>query len=674
MGFKSNHIESIVNTLYTIDPSLKDHNIYDIVDSIVKERLKDPTIIIDNDILHETQEISLIKLCNWIDKRKPVVSGNATFYCQPNELRSPTSNMLRSLKKGRKAVKKEMFQYKEGSDEYVMLDLDQQNKKVIMNAEYGGSGAPTAAFYNKYSPPATTLMAQSIITVMAAFFESYVGDNQKFYTINECFDWMNHVCKKDMKIEKWVRRYTSEQVYFRLIKHFMNINEGDLKVLKLYLDNRTEDELVYLYYANNLNEFIQHHKIIRDLIYEILIKLPRYEASETDVPEEFKSQFDEVLKYNKWISKEMFLNPYSIPKVIEKEIDKLRSYVNKFVYLRYLTPDSIFKLNNHKRNTVLLVDTDSNMIHADLFVSFVINELFPSETFGRDKLYNEMILCNILAALLDKPVQDTLDYYSERHNIDEEARKELTMKNEFMFKRFILMLTKKRYAASVLLREGNIMVPMHTEIKGMDFIKAGVSDDVEKRFKKMLEDHLLFSEDLELHELMKDIKRFEKDIYHDLKQGGIKYLKQQQFKDGGYKNMASAWSLPVFRGTMVWNELYPERKIYSFDKIGILKTIITDINDLNIIKDKYPEDYENIIKSIYNNPFPEIVKAGLKYISIPTNIKQMPDWMLEIIDYEVIVSDVISTFRSVLDALKIEDVKFKTSNGKGAMTACLISI
>lgn len=158
----------------------------------------------DNNVTHAKEDINVLKLCHWIDKKKPVVSGNATFYVQPDVLRSPTSDMLLTQKRDRKAIKKQMFQYRPDSFEYQQGDLSQGNLKVLMNAEYGGSGAKTAAFYTKYSPAATTLMAQSIITTMAAFFEGYIGDNQKFYHINECMDWIQTVCRKKEPVAKWI--------------------------------------------------------------------------------------------------------------------------------------------------------------------------------------------------------------------------------------------------------------------------------------------------------------------------------------------------------------------------------------------------------------------------------------------------------------------------------------
>lgn len=690
MGVQKDYLLSAVDTVMRIDPSLDESEVRKIVKRLIRERIKDPTIIMDNNVTGDGATITLTEMCNWIDKRKPVVSGNATFYKQPSELLSPTSNMLRSLKKGRKIVKKQMFEFSPDSDEYQMLDLDQSNKKVIMNAEYGGSGAPTAAFYTKYSPAATTLMAQSIITTMAAFFEGYVGDNQKYFHANECFDWMNAVIQKSEKLPKWIWRPTPKEVIYRIKMHFHMSDVMDYPALEGYINHCTSDELTYLYYANNMRELISRNNRVKDLIRLILESLPLLEAVIGEVPKQFEDRFPptpngkNVLDYNKWVSEEMFLNPYNIPDVIKDKMESLIQLMTQFVYVEYITPDSIVKLNNHYRNTVLLVDTDSNVINADLFVSFILDEMFPEEMFGRQKLYNEMILVNVLAAILDRGVIKILDFYGRMHNMDEASRAELTMKNEFMFRRFFLMLTKKRYAASIALREGNIMMPFKLEIKGMDFIKAGVTPEVNKKFTNMLEKYILFSDHLELHAMMRELKEFEKEIYHDLKLGGTKFLKPQMYKaEEAYKKIkdesgkvigTKAWSLPVFRGSAVWNELYPDQKIYSLDRVRLIKLTVTGLADLERIKSTYPSEYNMVLNRIFKSGNPQIAKAGLKVIAIPSSVKVVPDWIIGLIDYDVIISDVISSFRSVLDALKIEDINFKTPSGKANITSCLISI
>lgn len=692
MGITKDYIKEAVDTMLLINPSFNRDDVEKFVTRKIKEQMTNPTVIMDNNVTGMNETVKLTDLCNWIDKKKPIVSGNATFYMQPEALESPTSNMLRALKKARKTIKKQMFDAKKmgDMDTYEQLDLAQLNVKVIMNAEYGASGAPVAAFYTKYSPAATTLMAQSIITTMAAFFEGYVGDNQKFFHINECFDWMNTIRKKKEKVPKWIVQPNWEETLTRIRTHFFIFNIADNSILESYLQNCTQDELVYIFYANNMREFIRRHPKVSNIIKSILISLPLYEASEKEVPGLFKDRFPDVEEYNGWVSKEMFLNPYSIPEIIKKPMEELTELLNQFCFVEYLTPDSIVKLNNHKRNTILLVDTDSNVINADLFVNFVMKELFPGETFARKKLYNDMICVNILASILDHAVIQILDFYGRMHNMGKEARKELTMKNEYMFRRFFLMTKKKRYATSIVLREGNIMIPFKLEIKGLDFIKAGVTEDVTKRFTKMLEDHILFSEELELHELMKELKKFEREIYNDLKAGGVRFLKPQQYKsEGAYKKIwvpyengvegagewkSRAWSLPVYRAAAVWNELYPLQKIYSLDRVKLIKLIVTGPTDIECIKKKYPDDYKMVLDKVFNSGNSEIAKAGLKVLAIPSTVPQIPEWVIPLIDYDVIISDVISSFRSVLEALKIEEINLRTPNGKANITSSLISI
>ncbi len=685
MSILNKYLNHSVDTIMLINPSLNRADVEKCVKRKIKERLKDPTIIMDNNVNGNNDCITLTKVCSWISDKKPVVSGNATFYTQPSVLVSPTSAMLRTLKKERKEIKKTMFGFLQNDDMdgYAFADLSQLNTKVIMNAEYGGSGAPMAAFYTKYSPPATTLMAQSIITTMAAFFEGYVGDNQKFYSINECIDWMNRIRKTHNQIHDWIVVPDTDEVINRIKSHFIMYSRDDDYVIDNYIKHCNDSELSFIYYANNLKAFIRNHKKIKDLLHNVLSALPAYEAAIDKVPDGF-DQFDKVKDYNSWLSHEMFLDPYNPPKNIKDDLHKFIKLINEYVFVEYLTPDSVVKLNNHKRNTVLLVDTDSNVINANIFVSFALDEIFPGETFFRERLYNDMICVNILASILDDGVQRILDYYGRCHNMDKDSRAELTMKNEFMFRRLFLMHTKKRYAAALSLREGNILYPFKTEIKGMDFKKSGVTDDVTEEFTSLLERNILFPDEIKLRDMMKELRLFEKNIYRDLKSGGVTYLKPQSYKpEDAYKKVfdkesgleiSGAWRIPVFRAVTIWNTLNPMNKIYSMDKVKLVKLNIKDINDLDDMQNTNKEMYDNIRHCIFESDRREIRKAGMKIIALPSTMETIPEWLIPYIDYDIIVSDVVASYRSVIEALDIETLPFKTVNGKGAMVSSLISI
>lgn len=706
MGIKQDYLEASVDAILAINPSFDRDAVTAIVRKQLKDKLQDPTVKMDNNVTLENFKLTLTELCNWLDKERPVVSGNATFYVQPTQLVSPASNMLRAIKKQRKAVKREMFESKGDPDKYQQLDLVQSNIKVIMNAEYGASGAPTSAFYTRYSPAATTLMAQSIITTMAAFFEGFVGDNMKFYHFNECLDWMSRIrTEKKDKLDKWLVIPDYKEVHHRIRQHFIRFDPADNEPLLQYLRNCSETELAYIFYVNNLNEFIRRHRNPTELIGRVLEKLPLLEASDKEVPSMFRDKFnsgnpkDDINDYNDYVAREMFLDPYSVPPVIKDEMEGLITTVMKYCFIDYLTPDSITKLNNHKRNTILLVDTDSNVIHANLFTSFILGEVFSGETFGRGQLYNDMICANILAAILDKGVLSILDRYGRIHNADEEARKELAMKNEFFFRRFFLMNTKKRYASSIVLREGHIVIPFKTEIKGLDFIKAGVTDDVTERFTRILEDNVLFSDELQLHEVMRELRKFEREIHDNLREGSMTYLKTQGYKaEGAYKN---PWGTQTFKAVMVWNAICPDQKIYSLNKIKLAKLVVNEPDDLDVIKDTFPTEYQTALTAVFGSKeryaeyqekrreclknhgkmieeyfrgYPPLMKSGMNTIAIPASMSQIPEWIRPLLDYQTIVADICNSFRSVLDSFRIDEVPVKTPNGKANMTTGLISI
>ena len=124
----------------------------------------------------------------------------------------------------------------------------------------------------------------------------------------------------------------------------------------------------------------------------------------------------------------------------------------------------------------------------------------------------------------------------------------------------------------------------------------------------------------------------------------------------------------------IWNLLYPDKQINSLDRVSIVKLTVTSVNDMEKIKDQFPREYNDVVTKVFMSNDPNINKAGLKVICIPNTVYQIPDWIIPLIDYDVIISDVISSFKSVLDSLKLEGMEFKTPNGKANLVSCLISL
>lgn len=660
------YVDQTTEILARMHPEWDSERIEKIVVAIVQERCQDPVMRRENNVRGEYGTTTLLATVDWLEETKPVVAGNGTFYCQPEVERSPTSMFLKTLKNRRAEVKRELFKQEPGTMTYILLDLESGNIKVIMNANYGAAANASAAFHDDYSPAAITLMAQSIITTAAAFFEGFCGDNQRFFHLNECFDWIRKVISKTEAVHKWVYVPTTDEVVERIISKFEMIGPQEIGCLRRYLSTMGDTERVYLYYANNLRGFMFRHSPVKRLIPSILSTLPVMKAGE--IPEGV--EIDSVGEWNKQVSKAMFLDPYGVPDCIKDDLERLQRYLVQYVFVEYLTPDSVAKLNNHERNTVLLVDTDSNGIYLGQLVEFVMEKIVGNESYGREKMYNEIIIVAIITSTLSKCIALILDYYGRCHNLGEEARKELSMKNEFLWTCFFVMFLKKHYAALVAMREGNISIPFRLDIKGMDFIKAGVGEEVSKKFTKLLTDYILYPDEPNLRGLMVEIRKFENEIYYDLSLGGTNYLKSQQYKPyqaysvkevNGVK-VSSAWTQQVFRGSEVWNLLEDDHRIAALDRVKIVKTTIEKIDDVYPMRDTHPEMFGRIVDRIYGNENPKIAKTGLSVICIPPSVKKIPDWLLPYVNKDLVVSDTMSSFSSVLETFGITQVSFKTPN------------
>ena len=152
--FLDNYISEMTKILSKTNKNYDKKEIKTLVEKTVLERLEDPDVILDNNYTHETRNTKLTSVLHWAMDRKPIIAGNGTFYKRHDEARNPISEMVDGFLDDRDALKKKMFSISdENSSEYKDLDLKQGNKKKLSNSYYGASGAPSSAFYSKYSGP-----------------------------------------------------------------------------------------------------------------------------------------------------------------------------------------------------------------------------------------------------------------------------------------------------------------------------------------------------------------------------------------------------------------------------------------------------------------------------------------------------------------------------------------
>jgi hypothetical protein len=461
--------EEMISNMQKMNPDWDEDKIEKILDKMIEKRFVNPKVTLDNNYIGESRDTTLLSVFDWALDRKPIIAGNGTFYKNQYEAMNPIAEMLDFFLKTRKKLKKEMFKIEDTeSDAYKDLDRGQQNWKVNANSYYGASGAPSSSFFSKWSGPATTLSAQSVISSAKNFFEAFLADNYSFLNSTELIHWMNIVVNEENELDDFIKIRTIDEVCDRLVDKIIQVTPTDRQMIYDYLSNLNDTELTILYYKNNILEFMNDHKIIQSLIYTILSNINNLEKVDEKNPD---SSIDLMgmspKEYNKYVEKEYFMDPNAAPKSIKKELELFKKYIMKYVFTKYLSFDRIYRLRNFKRRVVTVIDTDSNILSIDIFIRWILENVVKGETFCRDYEHNSFIMVNMITYVITDAIEKIMLYYGEMSNIPEEFRPRYAMKNEFFMNLLVIGTAKKRYISKILLREGNLLSPPKQDVKGL---------------------------------------------------------------------------------------------------------------------------------------------------------------------------------------------------------------
>lgn len=740
--FLKRYTEEMTDILQNLHPEFTPELIKETVKEMVKEQMENPEVILDNNYTNEQKTTTLLSVFDWAYDRKPLIAGNGTFYMNQHEALNPIANMLKGMLSRRKAFKKQMFTIEDTeSDGYKDLDRKQQVEKINVNSYYGASGAPSSAFYSKWSGPATTNTAQQVISTCENLFESFLVDNYNFIDLDELLHWCETVKEQeeDIEIDDFVILQTEESLFDRLYNKLIEVGPYDEEILKLYISRMSVSERTILYYKNNLIQFLKDHRKPRDIIIRILTNVRNFNIVDPKDPNwmdfvdsMFKSDYtkDDAKKWNKFAEHEYFMNPNSVPDEIKDDVQLLCNMLKKYIYVRYMAFDRVYRLKNFKREVVTVIDTDSNILSLDTVINYILDDIVKGQTFGRDKEKNVFILVNTITYTLTDIVNDILLSYGEYSNVPEEYRSIYNMKNEFYFAMLVIGLTKKRYISKIILREGNFMNPPKLDIKGFDFKKATCSEYAEKVFMGIIQKRIIDADEISVSAIYKDYKNFGNEIMESLKNKERKFLPNGNVKDiSAYKDPTKPQSIRAF---LAWNIIYPDNAIEAPAKVSLLKMNLFTEESCEPLKETHPDIYERIMDGIFNdttgffvkkqwetdlvtyvnvkdknwfekipkkyrtkykklgpvawNKFVdtydgpqekghfEVTKKGLQVLAIPSN-SEIPEWCIPYIDYDTVVNSILSPFNPILELMKAQFNEVgKTRNGVSRKSKSLSNI
>lgn len=451
-----------IEALSKIYPDMCTEEIERLLDKQIEERCIDPKCTLHNNYENTEIKTTLLAVTDFIHDTKPIIAGFGCLFKNQHEQINPKAKVIEKILADRAAFKAKLKLYDRTDPQYAKYDRYQLTKKNIANSDYGGSGCPTYKGFNLYTAAATTGTGRLLISTARACFESFIVNNTKFKSLNECIEFLNNssnmIYDDGYEIDD-VR--TVDEVFDRLKDNFEDFKSSYEFPIRRYLNSLSKNILTRIYYKNNLYEFIQNDEI-RDILLRIFktvntkkgIKNPR-----TSLLIDPKAKDGECWE---------FVDANEVPKNIQKDLELYYGYVKEYVVYDYIPIDRVKRLKEDSRKAVTTIDTDSCMTCITVWVNEInkMIETYDASILDKNKQMLYFAIINVMAYTLTQVIAQSMYRFTTNSNLIEEMKSNIVMKNELLLTVQLLTDTKKRYISTQLLREGAILNPPKDDIKG----------------------------------------------------------------------------------------------------------------------------------------------------------------------------------------------------------------
>lgn len=613
-------------------PNSTDKEIDKYLDKKIKANLKNPDAMLINNYVNKKVKSTLLDTVDWMHRAEPIIAGNGTFFKNQNQGPNPAAMMLDGFLIKRKKYKNNLHSYDKSSYEYATFDRLQNSEKINANSYYGGSGNEGFIFFNLFCAVAVTATAQSLISTTETAFEAFLTNNMPYINLDDCMNFINNVVndKKNLSGD-FLDDISIDIVYERIVSNFITYDSSYSPYIYNMLSSMSQDDLNRLYYKNNLYEFTKNPKIYKKIcsIFKTLT---------------------------------VFRDPNSVPTEVRDDLSELWNYYKEFVMYDHFIFNRIQRLKYEKRKAVIVVDTDSNMISLSPWIRFIADEVYSTNydiikgKSEEDLVYNAI---NVMNFFITQMVNNILKTYTKRSNILDAYSARINMKNEFLYMRMILSKVKKRYIGSIRLREGEEFIPEKLDVKGHEFVKSSCTQEVRDYMESIITDEILYSDNISVPNTLKRLSELEDNIRLSLMSSEKKYFLPRQVKEmEAYKKPLS---IQQFKATLLWNLIYPDIAIDLPSNVYVIKIRLSKKDVIDELQKKYPEIYRSIRKNIFESDMEDLRDMKLNTIAIPSNLAEVPEWIIEFIDYETMINDNVSRFYPVLESLGLVNIKAKQS-------------
>ncbi len=631
MYIKDAWISQSLDILKTMKPDIPEKKLVKYLDKKFEENFRDHDAKIYNSYDEEIIETTLAKTLDWVQVEKPYISESGCFFKNRYKCRNLNAEIIRGQLDRRKVLKAEKFQAKEVGDVILeaFKEIGQLNEKKRANSGYGAEGNSTSFLFNAHSAMSITAAGRSQLSVAGMCFENLFNNFVKFKNMDELYVHVNHIIseKKDWKydLDEIIDiKPTKDDFVSNIINKFDEHSEyNEERISELY-DNLSKEIRIRVYYKCNLKLFLKN-KLMKELLHSILTP---------DVE---------------------FVDPNKIPKEIAPELLTFNELIMEFVGYRYQHFRYENRMKGDKKATVIVSDTDSNFLYLGDIIRYVMTKLLPIKLFRsrKDRKAYCIKLVNIFCVLASSAVKETLYNYLDMVNVEDEFKDKINMKNEYYLETVGVTFAKKSYFGILTRQEGFIFPEPKLDVKGVNFFKSTSTEKTTKFiYDEILMKRIFNSSDGKIYikKIVRKIKQYEDTMYNEIKNGDMGYFKKA-VKVKSADAYVDPMKISAYKATYVWNVLCDENEQIALPAVTTsVKVNIKSMKDLASLE-KYPDIFDKFVYLLEKDKNLQRVDSkgkskfiGIKSIALPYGTNKVPDWLLEIIDVETIISDNMKLF------------------------------
>jgi hypothetical protein len=652
--FLSKYEKEMVENIKRLRPKMKEKDILKAVRKQISscEKLQEDNqelVLIDNNYKKQVEETSLLSVMDYYLDKKPIMTGYGVMFKQHDKavnLNADFVSWLLAERKVAKGIQFEGLNEKDAQKESFGLML-QKTYKLLNNSYYGVTGQSKSQFYNEVIPASVTYTGYQIITSSILGFEMMLSNNVHYDNFTDLSIYLNRILRdrhSNPEIPSILEIIDEDKIpspndVYQVLKFLTDkkLNKDELQEVKNLLKKMSKEDLSYIYYTNNLFKFLENSgpsELIRALL-------------EVDIQ-----------------------NPAKIDDDTKAIVESLWTLIKNYVSYDYQIFQRQSRAFSMERESIITVDTDSNFLSLNKWVQWVKDQFdieINSDNFKQEEVVpDEMKLftiINIAVLLLSRYVQMVLNRFTHNCNVNPEKQPIINMKSEYFYPRILLTRNKKQYCGYLRLQEGNLITKYKQQIdmKGMSIKKASVNNRTREVFTNLIDKNILRSKTINLAEILGLFIKFEAEIRNSLMNGETTFLTPAKVNDiGSYK---LPQQMPVVRGSLVWNELYPENKIQIPDKINLLKIKGGSIQDLKPIYGT--KEFEFLQEYCFTPPTDDsrldLTNYGFNILALPKSEEKIPEWVIPLIDINTIVDDNIRPGILILQSLGLKIMKYNNS-------------